>query len=144
MKNTSPAMKARLVNVASDGQLVPGRALLEITSQNDIAYNASWHVVTREGRLVSGFMTERVTIVPVATPVFRARISIQADRVEEEYIELTVRYESVHSPELGNPPHLSGRITLPYRYSEVGCTSRLVRWSSIERSECVTGTGLLI
>ena len=50
--------------------------------------------------------------------MFRARISIQADRVEEEYIELTVRYESVHSPELGNPPHLSGRITLPYRYSE--------------------------
>ena len=118
MKNTPPAMKTRLVNVASHGQVIPGRTLIEITSKNDIAYNASWHVSTREGRLVSGFMTERVKIVPAATPVFKTRISIQADRVEEEYIELTFRYESVHSPELGNPPHLRGSITLPYRYSE--------------------------
>ena len=118
MKNTPPAMRLRLATAISDGQVVPGRTLLEVTSKNDIAYNASWHVSTREGRLVSGFMTERVKIVPAATPLFKPRISIQADRVVDEYIELTFRYESVHSPELGNPPHLRGEITLPYRYSE--------------------------
>ena len=118
IKKTPPAMKVRLATAISDEQVIPGRTLLVITSDNDIAYNASWHVSTREGRLVSGFMTERAKIVPAATPVFKARVSIQADRVEEEYIELTFRYESVHSPELGNPPHLRGEITLPYRYSE--------------------------
>ena len=118
MKNTPPAVTVRLATAISDGQVIPGRTLLEITSENDIAYNATWHVSTREGRLVSGFMTERVKIVPVATPVFKVRISIQADRVVEEYIELNFRYESVHSPELGNPPHLRGKIALPYRYSE--------------------------
>ena len=118
MKNTPPAMSVRLATVVSDGKAIPGRTLLEISSTNDIAYNASWHVSTREGRLVSGFMTEKVKIVPAATPVFKARISIQSNRVEEEYIELNFRYESVHSPELGNPPHLRGSITLPYRYSQ--------------------------
>ena len=105
VKNTPPAMRVRLATVVSDGQVIPGRTLLEITSENDIAYSASWHVSTREGRLVSGFMTERVKIVPAATPVYKARISIQSDRVEEEYIELNFRYESVHSPELGNSTH---------------------------------------
>ena len=53
---------------------------------------------------------------PVA--VFKAPISIQAHRVVEEYIELTFSYESVHSPELGNPPHLRRQVSLPYHYSE--------------------------
>ena len=63
-------------------------------------------------------MTGMVKIVPAATPVLKTAISIQADRVVDEYIELTVTYESVHSAELGNPPHLRGRVSLPYRYSE--------------------------
>lgn len=119
MKNTPPEVVVRLGTAAnSNGQLTLGRALLEITSKNDIAYNASWLVTTREDRVVSGLMTDRVKIVPAATPVFKAPISIQADRVVDEYIELRLTYESVHSPELGNPPHLTRRVSQPYRYSD--------------------------
>ena len=118
MKNTPPELRVRLGTATSDGQVTRGRTWLEITSKNDIAYNASWHVSTREGRLVSGLMTDRVKIVPAATPVFKVPISIQAHRVVEEYIELTLMYKSVHSPELGNPPHLRRQVSLPYRYSE--------------------------
>ena len=118
LKNTPPAMKVGLGTAISDGQVILGRTLLAITAGNDIPYHATWHVSTREGRLVSGFMTERVKIVPAATPEYKVRVSIQSDRVEEEYIELTFRYRSVHSPELGNPPHLRGEITRPYRYSD--------------------------
>ena len=45
VKNTAPEVRVRLATAISDGQVIPGRTLLEITSQNDIAYNASWHVV---------------------------------------------------------------------------------------------------
>ena len=118
LKNTPPEVRVRLGTANSHGQVNPGRTLLEITSKNEVAYNAKWHVSTRGGTLVSGFMTGMVKIVPVATPVFKSAISIQADRVVDEYIELTFIYESVHSPELGNPPHLRGQVSLPYRYSE--------------------------
>ena len=87
MKNTPPEVRVRLGTATSDGQVIRGRTLLEITSKNDIAYNARWHVSTREDLLVSGLMTDRVKIVPAATPVFEAPISIQAHRVVEEYIE---------------------------------------------------------
>ena len=117
LKNTPPEVRVRLGTGTPNGQANLGRTLLEITSKNDIEYNAKWHVSTRGGTLVSGFMPGMMKIVPVATPVFKTAISIQADRVVEEYIELTFIYESVHSPDLGNPPHLRGRVSLPYRYS---------------------------
>ena len=118
MKNTPPEVRVRLVTATSDGQVTRGRTLLEITSKNDIAYNTSWLVTTREDRVVSGLMTDRVKIVPAATPVFKTPISIQAHRVVDEYIELRFTYESVHSPELGNPPHLRRQVSVPFRYSE--------------------------
>ena len=117
-KNTPPAMKALIGTAISDGKPIPGRTLLQITAENDIEYNASWHVTTRKGTLVSGWMTAKVRMVPTATPVFKTPILINADRIVDEYIELTFLYESIHSPELGNPRHLRGQITLPYRYSE--------------------------
>ena len=117
LKNTPPDVRVRLGTATNNGQANPGRTLLEITAKNDIEYNAKWHVSTRGGTLVSGFMTGMVKIVPAATPVFKTAISIQADRVVDDYIELTFIYKSVHSPELGNPPHLRGQISLPYRYS---------------------------
>ena len=118
MKNTPPMVRVRLGSATSNGQITPGRTLLEVTSKNDIEYTAKWHVSTHGGTLVSGFMTQMVKIVPAATPVFKTAISIQNDRVVDEYIELTFTYVSVHSPELGNPPHLSGQVSLPYRYSD--------------------------
>ena len=89
LKNTPPDVRVRLGTATNNGQANPGRTLLEITAKNDIEYNAKWHVSTRGGTLVSGFMTGMVKIVPAATPVFKTAISIQADRVVEDYIELT-------------------------------------------------------
>ena len=118
IKNTPPEVKVRLGNAVSNGKVIPGKILLEITSKNDIVYNARWHVTTHNDSLVSGFMTGMVKIVPAATPVYKSALSIQADRVVDEYIELKFIYESVHSPELGSPPHLRGQVSLPYRYSK--------------------------
>ena len=137
LKNTPPEVRVRLETATANGQTTSGRTLLEITAKNDIEYNARWHVSTRGGTLVSGFMTGMVRIVPAATPVFKTDISIQADRVVDEYIELTLIYESVHSAELGNPPHLRGQVSLPYRYSEGRVyfpTPRMVEYWKARRS----------
>ena len=137
LKNTPPDVRVRLGTATNHGEVTLGRTLLEVTARNDIEYNAKWHVSTRGGTLVSGFLTGMVKVVPAATPVFKTAISIQADRVVDEYIELTFIYESVHSPELGNPPHLRGRVSLPYRYSEGRVyfpTTQMVEYWNARRS----------
>ena len=117
--NTSPDLNVKLgTAVTTDGEPIPGRTLLEITPKNDVPFNVRWHVSTREDQLVSGWMTSSIEVVPAATPVFKVPIQINADRVVNDYIVLWVGYESIYASEMGTPPHLSGEITLPYRYSD--------------------------
>ena len=118
-KNTPPQIEVKLGSaVESDGQVILGRTLLEISPTNDVPFNARWYVSTRDNTLVSAIMTSSVEIVPAATPVYKVPVHINSDRVIDEYIMLWLRYESIHAPELGNPPHLRGEITLPFRYAE--------------------------
>ena len=86
MKNTPPEVRVRLGTATSDGQVIRGRTLLEITSKNDIAYNARWHVSTREDLLVSGLMTDRVKIVPAATPFASAVPKMRVSGRSEDVI----------------------------------------------------------
>ena len=95
-----------------------GRTLLQVTAKNGIEFNATWLVTTRNDTVVSPIMTSQFHVVTSATPVFKTPVTINDDRVVDEYIELRFRYESVHSAELGNPEHLRGEITLPFRYAE--------------------------
>ena len=120
MKNTPPEMRVVLGTATSHGKDDLGSTLLEIRCKNEIPFNATWLVVTRENRLVSPFMTAPMKIVPEGTPIFKIPIQIKERNVVGEYIELRFTYDSIHSPELGNPPHLRGEITLPFRFFEGG------------------------
>ena len=95
-----------------------GKTLLQITAKNDIEFNASWLVTTRNNTVVSPIMTSQFHVVPSATPVIKTPVTINDDRVIDEYIELRFHYQSIHSAELGNPEHRRGEITLPYRYAD--------------------------
>ena len=116
--NTPPQITVRLGTATSEGEDIVGRTLLQVTARNDIEFNATWLVTTRNDTVVSPVMTSQFHVVPSATPVFKTPVTINDDRVVDEYIELSFRYESVHSAELGNPKHLRGEITLPFRYAE--------------------------
>ena len=110
--NTPPHIQVRLGTATSDGDDIVGRTLLQITAKNDIEFNASWLVTTRNNTVVSPIMTSQFHVVPSATPVIKTPVTIN-DRVVDDYIELRFHYQSIHSAELGNPEHLRGEITLP-------------------------------
>ena len=50
------------------------------------------------------------------TKRFSAEITINNERVVNQYIELRFRYESIYSGELNDPPHLRGEIIKKYRF----------------------------
>ena len=116
--NTPPQIKVRLGTSTSGGDDIVGKTLLQITAKNDIEFNANWLVTTRNNTVVSPIMTSQFHVVPSATPVIKTPVTINDDRVVDEYIELRFHYQSIHSAELGNPKHLRGEITLPYRYAD--------------------------
>ena len=67
--------------------------------------------------MVSPIMMERIKIVPQNPDHrFSSEITINSHRVIDSYIELRVRYESVYSKELGDPPHLSGDLVRRYGF----------------------------
>ncbi|MDE0452915.1 MAG: hypothetical protein OXI90_14270 [Gammaproteobacteria bacterium] len=110
-KNTPPSVTARLGNDSS------GQLLLEVVCLNDIPIEASWHVQTRGNTLVTGFQTSAVKMVPnESRKRFLSRISIQDERVVDNYLKLVFRYRSAYAPELNNPSHLDGKIMENYRY----------------------------
>ena len=117
-KHTPPDINVTLGTATANGEYIDGRTLLQITTNNDVEFNASWLVTTLEDKVVSPIMTSKVRIVPAATPIITTPVTINDGRVIDEYIELRFRYESVHSPELGNPDHLRGKVSVPFRYAE--------------------------
>lgn len=116
-KTTPPEISVKLGTATSEGENIVGRTLLQVTPENDVEFNASWLVTTHNNTVVSAIMTAQFHIVPAATPVFRTPVTINDEKVVDEYIELRFRYESVHSAELGNPDHLRGETRLPFRYA---------------------------
>ena len=119
-KNTPPLISARMGLSSSSGEL-----RLEVNCMNDIPFDTNWTVVTRDNQLVSGFPLEKVRVVPKEDRTrFMYRVSINEEKVVDDYIELSFRYESAYSSELNNPAHLSGEIVEKYKYVD----GRLYEW----------------
>ena len=58
-KNTPPLMDVTLGNSSSTG-----KTLLEIDARNEIPFKASWIVVTKRNKVVSGLLIEKPEIYP--------------------------------------------------------------------------------
>ena len=103
-KNTSPIVAVRLGHLSSSGEKV-----IEIDVRNETPFEASWLVTTKNNIVVSPIMTEKTKIVPQKpNNPFLYKITINREKVIENYIELRFQYKSIYSEELGNPDHLSG------------------------------------
>ena len=86
-KSTSPEIKAFLAHSARSG-----KRLLVIDVGNEIPFKANWLVVTENDQLVSPLMTGQEEIFPTKDKRrFSTEITINADKVTNEYIELRFR-----------------------------------------------------
>ena len=111
-KNTRPLIKPFLGHLATSE-----KKLLVMDTENAIPFRASWLVVTEKDQVVSPIMTGQVDIFPTEdNKRFSTEITINSERVVNQYIELRFRYESIYSGELHDPPHLRGEIRKKYRF----------------------------
>ena len=111
-KNTPPLIDVRLGNSSRTGE-----TLLEIKAKNEIPFTARWSVVTTRNEVVSGIMLEDFEAHPAKEKSrLLVKVSINADKVRENYIELRFSFTSLYSAELNNPPNLKGEIDKKYRY----------------------------
>ena len=111
-KNTRPLIKAFLGHSTTSG-----KKLLVMDTENAIPFRASWLVVTEKNQVVSPIMTSQAEIFPKEdNKRFSAEITINSEKVVNQYIELRFRYESIYSGELNDPPHLRGEISKKYRF----------------------------
>ena len=102
-KNTSPLVEVRLGHLSSTGEIV-----LEVDVKNEIPFEASWLVTTTNNIVVSPIMTEKAKIIPQKEKRFLYRVTINREKVTDNYIELRFSFKSMYAEELGNPSHLSG------------------------------------
>ena len=121
-KNTPPLIDVRLGNSSSS----TGEILLEIKAENEIPFTARWSVLTTRNELVSGILLEDFEAHPTKERNrFVAKVPIQGEKVQENYIELHFTFTSRYSAELNNPPNLKGEIVKKYRYSNGRISSRV-------------------
>ena len=126
-KNTTPLVKAFLSHSAKSG-----KKLIVMDVENEIPFRATWLVVTENDIVVSPIMTDQMEIFPTESKRrFSTTITINAEKVVNEYIELRFRYESVYSRELNNPGHLHGEIQGKYRYRN----EQILRWTDAVGAE---------
>ena len=120
-KNTKPIIKVFLAHSARSR-----KKLLIMDPENEIPFRANWLVVTENDQLVSPFMTGQEEIFPTKDKRrFSTEITINAEKVINEYIELRFRYESIYSGEMSDPPHLRGEIREKYRFAN----EQILRWT---------------
>ena len=111
-KNTRPLIKPFLGHSATSG-----KKLLVMDTENTIPFRASWLIVTEKDQVVSPIMIGQEEIFPTEdNKRFSAEITINSDKVVNQYIELRFQYESIYSGELNDPPHLRGTIRKEYRF----------------------------
>ena len=111
-KNTPPLIDVQLGNSSRTG-----KTLLEIQAKNEIPFTARWSVLTTRSGLVSGIMLDDFEAHPTKEKSrFVVKVSINADKVRENYIELHFTFTSLYSAELNEPPNLKGTIVKKYRY----------------------------
>lgn len=119
-KNAKPLIKAFLAHSARSG-----KKLVVMDTENEIPFKANWLVVTEKNQVVSPIMTGQEEIFPTKDKRrFSAEITINEERVINEYLELRFRYESFYSRELNDPPHLRGEIVEKYRLAD----GLILRW----------------
>ena len=111
-KNTRPVVDASLGNSESKGNI-----LLQIVPSNKIPFKARWLVVTENNQVVSGILLEEPIIIPKDDQErILYEVTINNDKVVNNYIELRFSFESVYAPESINAEHLKGEIKKQYRY----------------------------
>ena len=112
-KNTPPSMNVRLGRGDESGKI-----LLEIRTKNEIPFKASWLVVTKDNKVVSPILTEMPEFFPTEeNRRFLTQVTINDEKVVDNYIELRFRFESLYSAELNHPENLKGKITRKYGYA---------------------------
>ena len=110
-KNTPPSVEVKL------GRGSSGKILLEILAENKVPFRADWLLVTKSNRVVSPIMIEKPEFFPTEEkPRFLYPVTINDEKVVDNYIELRFKFESLYSAELNHPDHLKGEITAKYRY----------------------------
>ena len=120
-KNTKPIVNAFLGHSARTG-----KKLLVMDAENDIPFKASWYIATENDVLVSPIMMSQVEIFPTKdNRRFSKEITINSEKVTNEYIELRFSYESVYSSEMNHPPQLHGAVTEKYRFVK----GQILRWT---------------
>lgn len=113
-KRIPPSLDAYLAISLETGDL-----RVVIDAKNTTPFLASWRVVTKEDRIISGIMMSDVEIHPTEDRRrFSDKVDIQHDLVVDEFIELRLRYTSLYAAELGNPPELSGKIRRAFRFAD--------------------------
>lgn len=116
LKRIPPSLDAYLAMSLETGDL---RVVIDV--KNMTPFLASWRVVTKRDRIISGIMMDDVEIHPTEDRKrFSDKVNIQHDLVVDEFIELHLRYTSLYAAELGNPPELSGEIRRAFRLADGG------------------------
>jgi hypothetical protein len=110
-KRIPPSLDAYLATSQETGDL-----LVVMDGKNTTPFLASWLVVTKGDRVISGIMTNDVEIHPAEDRKrFTWKADLKSDLVVDEFVELRLRYVSLYAAELGNPPELSGEIRRAFR-----------------------------
>ncbi len=126
-KNTRPLIKPFLGHSATSG-----KKLLVMDTENTIPFRASWLIVTEKDQVVSPIMIGQEEIFPTEdNKRFSAEITINSDKVINQYIELRFQYESIYSGELNDPPHLRGTIRKEYRFVD----GRILPWTGTSSAD---------
>lgn len=111
-QNTRPLIDVQLARGETTGRLI-----IVIDAKNEIPFRADWLVVTTNDRLVSPLMMGKDEFFPTRkNQRFKFYVTLNNEKIVEDYIELRFRYESSFFRELGKPPHLKGEIVKRYRF----------------------------
>ena len=111
-KNTPPSMDVGLGREKSTREL-----MLEISTDNEIPFKASWLLVTKRNQVVSGIPLEKPEFFPTeGRRRFLYLVTIQDAKIVDSYVELRFSFESLYSAELNHPASLRGELTKRYRY----------------------------
>jgi hypothetical protein len=109
LRRTAPEVDARLV------RSVKGEYVVVIQAKNLVPFFARWLIVTKKDHVVSGIMMGEEKLHPTPNQMlWRYRMNVKTDEIEDNFVELRFRFKSVFSAEMGNPTYLKGKMVRAY------------------------------
>lgn len=87
-----------------------------VRSRNSIPFKASWWASNTKNEIISGVMLGDAEFFPDDSRLeFSYNLNIQEEKIQENYLELDLRWSSLYYSEMGNRDILKGRLVKKYR-----------------------------